>query len=469
MAKTTTATHEFLVNTTTAGIQYEPTITALPDGRFVVVWSDTSNGVDVDIRARVFNADGSPMADEFAVGSTVADQQYEPAVSALQDGRFVVTWSDTSNGTDVDVRARIFNGDGSPSAGEFIVTTMTAADQFEPTVATLADGRFVATWADNSGASCDIHARVFHADGTPASADFVINSTAARSQYQPVITALPDGRFAIAWTDDSRSGGDVSSLAIRAAVFNPDGSAAKREFLVNSTSAGPQLDPTITALADGRFVVAWADFSGSGSDPSLGAIRARVFAADFTPLGDDFVVNTTTNNYQGQPSLAALPDGRFVVTWEDFSQSGGDQSWLAIRGQVLNPDGSRWGSEFLVNTTTTDHQYDPSVTGLADGRFAVAWADHSGTGGDAGWAVHARIFAPETPRTDFNGDRMGDILWQNDDGRAAISLLDERRSSGRAICAAMGRVGMPKAWPTSTATGRPTFCGRTTTAAPPYG
>jgi len=36
---------------------------------------------------------------------------------------------------------------------------------------------------------------------------------------------------------------------------------------------------------------------------------------------------------------------------------------------------SKDGAEFLVNTTTRNSQWEPTVTGLADGRFVVAWSD----------------------------------------------------------------------------------------------
>ncbi len=50
----------------------------------------------------------------------------------------------------------------------------------------------------------------------------------------------------------------------------------------------------MTALPDGRFVVSWTDFSQSGTDTSLSAIRARIFNADSTQSVPEFVVNTTT-------------------------------------------------------------------------------------------------------------------------------------------------------------------------------
>ena len=142
---------EFRINTTTSGIQYEPVMQSLPDGRIVVVWSDTSNGTDVDLRARILAPDGQESLAEFVVTTMTADQQYEPAITALADGGFVVVWSDTGNGTDVDVCARVFRADGSEAVSTFMVSSAAAADQFNPTVTTLADGRFVVAWADNSG------------------------------------------------------------------------------------------------------------------------------------------------------------------------------------------------------------------------------------------------------------------------------------------------------------------------------
>ena len=47
----------------------------------------------------------------------------------------------------------------------------------------------------------------------------------------------------------------------------PNAIKVGNEILVNTTTAGPQDDPAITALAGGRFVVAWTDFGQSGAAP----------------------------------------------------------------------------------------------------------------------------------------------------------------------------------------------------------
>jgi hypothetical protein len=420
---------EFRINTTTAGTQYEPAIQPLPDGRLVVVWSDTSNGTDVEIRARIVTADGLEAVPEFLVTTTTASHQYEPAVTVLPDGSFVVVWSDTSNGTDVDVRARIFRDDGSEAVGEFVIGSAVAGDQFEPTVTTLADGRFVVAWADNSGASCDIRARIFNADGTESAAEFVANSTTANSQYQPVILALDDGRFVVTWTDDSRSGGDTSQLAIRARVFNADASQAVPEFLVNTTAAGSQLQSSAIELADGRVVIAWTDYSATAPDPSNGAVRARIFNPDFTPVANDFVVNTTVHCYQARPAMAALADGGFVVAWEDLSGSGGDASYLAVRAQLFGAAGTRAGGEFLVNTATSSVQYDPSIAALGDGRIVVTWTDFSQTGGDtSSSAIRAQTFDlteyPPAITSNGAGDAAATAVTENSRAVTTVTATD---------------------------------------------
>ena len=186
--------------------------------------------------------------------------------------------------------------------------------------------------------------------------EFLVNTTTLNDQWEPTITALSGGRFVVAWTDYSQTGGDTLSTAIRARVFEADGSPAGNDFVVNSTTLNGQYEPTITALSDGRFVVAWLGDNQTGGNTSGSAIRARVFNADGSPAGNDFLVNATTLNNQYFPTITALSDGRFVVAWRDYSQTGGDTSGFAIRARVLNADGSPAGTDFLVNSRTINDQ-----------------------------------------------------------------------------------------------------------------
>jgi Ca2+-binding RTX toxin-like protein len=411
---------EFLVNTATTSSQGESSVTALADGRFVVTYTDYSaSGGDTSstaIRSRIFNADGTQSVPEFLVNTTTTGAQVQSSVTALADGRFVVTYTDTSeSGGDLSfqaIRARIFNADGTQSVPEFLVNTTTTNGQVESSVTALADGRFVVTYTDDSQSGGDtsstaIRARIFNADGTQSVPELLVNTTTTGIQYESSVTALADGRFVVTYTDNSQSGGDTSGYAVRARIFNADGTQSVPEFLVNTTTFDTQFQSSVASLADGRFIVTYTDVSRSGNDTSGGAIRARIFNADGTQAVTEFLVNTSTLNDQFQSSVAALADGRFVVTYTDGSQSGGDTTSLAIRARIFNADGTESIPEFLVNIATINAQLESSVTALADGRFVVTFSDNSFTNGDASdSAVRSDIFDP----TRFDGTTGADVV-----------------------------------------------------------
>src|SRR5262249_35214027 len=189
-------------------------------------------------------------------------------------------------------------------------------------------------------------------------------------------TALPDGRFLVAWTNETYD--YYEGFDVMAQVFNPDGTKSGPEFFASGNLFLDQRDPNITSLADGRFVVTWTDYDfTTGADQNI-SVKGQVFNADGTMSGTEFLVNTTTSGTQENAKVTGLADGRFVVTWQDYSVSGGDTSGHAVRGQVFNADGSKSGSEFLVNTTTAGDQLSPTITALTDGGFVVAWQNETG-------------------------------------------------------------------------------------------
>jgi trimeric autotransporter adhesin len=60
-------------------------------------------------------------------------------------------------------------------------------------------------------------------------------------------------------------------------------------------------------------------------------------------FGPEFHVNTTTPGDQSHPSVTALPNGGYVVVWDDRSATGGDSDSAAVRGQVYRADGTPFG------------------------------------------------------------------------------------------------------------------------------
>ena len=345
----------------------------------------------------------TPWGTEFLVNTATDGAQSAPTVIALANGQFVVAWEDGLGAGDPEgIRAQIFNADGSAAGAAFLVNTTVANAQNAPVITALDDGHFVVAWVDSSQSGGDIsstavRAQVFNVDGTKSGPEILVNTTTANAQSQPTITALADGNFAVAWQDLSQTGGDLSSSAVRGQVFNANGTPLGTEFLANTTTDNVQGDPTIIGLTGGRFVVAWSDSSQSGGDTSSFAVRAQIFNADGTPFGSEFLANTTTTGVQFAPRAVALSDGRFVLTWVD-----GDE----LIGQIFDAVGTKSGGEFAINTLVPGIQWQQEATALTDGRFVVTWADFSGAVGDPAWGINAQVF-------NADGTKSGSVFRVN--------------------------------------------------------
>ncbi len=406
---------EFVVNTTTQNDQDRSTVTATNDGRFIVTWTDGSQtGTDTSftaVRARIFNANGLPSVSEFVVNSVAANFQTESAVTLLADGKFLVTWTDSSQ-TDDDqfafaIRGRIFNADGTEAVAQFRINSTAAGSQDRSSVTTLNDGRFIVTWSDSSGTGGDIdgsavRARIFNADGSESVAEFLVNTTTSANQRESSVTVLTNGNIVMTWTDTSQTGGDTSFDAVRARIFNSSGVEVASEFLVNTATSFLQNESEVKALPDGRFIVIWR-----GEDVQGEGVQARIFNADGSESVPEFTVNTTTDGNQFQSTMTVLADGRLLITWTDTSATGNDTDGNAIRGRILNVDGSGAIPEFIINSTVAADQSRSAVTAMADGSFVVTWRDQSATGDDtSGMAIRSQIFNPLV----FNGTAVADTV-----------------------------------------------------------
>jgi len=189
---------EFLVNSITTNFQGNADVVGLTDGRFVAVWIDRSNGDTFDVRAQMFNADGTKAGAEFLINSTTTDNQSSPAVAALPDGGFVVAFVDNSAVND-DIRVRIFNADGTPRGNDFIATTLFPLEsQTAPDVTVLTNGNFIVTWNLLSPGN-DVHAQIFDSNGQLIGGEISITASPGSADQTPAIAALAGGGFAIAW------------------------------------------------------------------------------------------------------------------------------------------------------------------------------------------------------------------------------------------------------------------------------
>lgn len=332
-------------------------------------------------------------AEEFRVNGTTVPAQFVDgaggggAVAPLTDGGYLVAW--TSVGQDDSgsgVYARRYAADGSAGLGEARVNGTTAGDQTYGDAAGLADGGYVVTWtsAAQDGSGGGVYAQRYAADGRALGSEFQVNTTLAGDQRYSDAAALDDGGYLVSWT---ASGQDGSGDGVYAQRYAADGSALGGEFQVNATTAGSQIFSDAAALADGGLLLTWTSF---GQDSSGWGIYARRYAADGTPLGDEFQVNATATGNQIFSDAAALADGGSLVTWTSSAQDGSAEGVFAQRYAA---DGSAVAGEFRVNATTTGSQTFSDAAALDDGGFLVSWTS-SGQDG-SGEGVYARRYAAD--------------------------------------------------------------------------
>jgi flagellin-like hook-associated protein FlgL len=240
----------------------------------------------------------------------------------------------------------------------------------------LSDGTTVSVWSSEGqdGFGFEVYAQRFAADGTKIGSEFRINQTVTSNQLQASITEVSAGGFLVTWNDESAGAGLMGRR------YDASGVAQTGEFKINATSGNTIQNSDITQLSDGNFV---ATYSINGQDGSDFGIYARKFNASGTALGAEFRVNTFTSNEQRNPSVAALNNGGFVVTWDSAGQDG---SGFGVYGQRYDGTGSAAGSEFLVNQVTSGYQYQSAVTTLNNGDFVVTWAN------DDDFSVRAKRF-----------------------------------------------------------------------------
>jgi hypothetical protein len=345
----------------------------------------------------------APIGPEFQVNTYTTNAQTNPSVAADADGDFVVVWaSDGSSGGDTSgqsIQGRRYNSAGSAVGGQFQINTYTTNIQLGPSVAADADGDFVVAWhglGSGGDTSSSIQGQRYNSAGSAVGSQFQVNTYTTNTQEFPSVASDADGDFVVVWASSGSSGGDTSGGSIQGQRYNSAGSAVGSQFQINTYTTDLQEFGAVAADADGDFVVVWSSYGSSGGDPA-DSIQGQRYNSAGSAVGGQFQVNTYTSNAQLAPSVAADADGDFVVAWESNGSSGGDAIPFSVQGQRYNSAGSAIGSQFQVNTYTTNTQQFPSVASDADGDFVVVWLSVGSSGGDPDSSIQGQRFRAAIP------------------------------------------------------------------------
>jgi hypothetical protein len=377
----------FHVNTTIPDVQKNPSVACDADGDFVVAWESYAYGDSTwDVYAQRFDAAGARVGEEFLVNATTDGSQFAPSVSCDADGDFVVAWvSDEPDGGGEEVYARRFDAAGVARAGEFHVNTWTERAQNWPSVACDADGDFIVAWQSRyqDGSEYGVYAQRYSAAGAARGDEFRVNAATAGMQSGPFVASDAAGNFVVAWTDSGPGGLDADVYARR---FDAAGVAGGVESRVNTLTANAQYAPSIASNAAGNYVIAWQSLSQDGSYD----VFARSYNAAGVPRGAEAPVNTTTAGTQIEPSVAIDADGDSLVAWSGTGPGDADGIFarafsntalpaprkvaqVFVNGAGLTGQGSADGAAFRA-LAGIDNTFGYSIPGGAGQTMSIPWA-----------------------------------------------------------------------------------------------
>ena len=120
------------------------------------------------------------------------------------------------------------------------------------------------------------------------------------------------------------------------------------------------------------------------------------------------IVNETIAGYQLNPSISYLESGGYVIVWNSQDTVGSIYDFN-VYGQRYMSDGSRYGNNFIINNNTSNNQSFPSVAGNKvqnSNHYIVAWGSNQGVTGL--YNVYYQVFHNNKPLS--TADKILDSL-----------------------------------------------------------
>lgn len=352
---------EFLINQESAQSQMLSDLILLENNQWVFAWNSQGN-----VYGRVFDEMGRPFLDEFQVNTYVSGFQQNPTLTNLNDGGWVVVWeSSGQDGSNYGVFGQRFDSDHLAVGTEFQVNTTTRNHQFNPDVSHLEDGGWIVVWESADGSDYGIFGQRFDTTGIPVASEFMVNTSYLNRQSDPSVTGLDDGGWFVVWESQG-----ISNEEIIGQRYGSNGDPIGGEIPINTYTRNSQSEPAVESLSDGRLIVVWQSMSQDGSG---WGVYGQLFDSEVEKIGSEFVINTTTLGNQASPQVSGLGDGGFTVSWESEQQISFELS-SEIVVQRYDINGRKIGAETLVNEYIDGRQSFPAIAGDSSGGWMVTWS-----------------------------------------------------------------------------------------------
>jgi len=305
-------------------------------GGFFAVWHDFRSGINWDIYAQRFDADGNPQWTPNGVPvCTYADFQRYPRICLDGSGGCIISWRD-GRGTYGRIYVQRLNGNGVPqwaADGVIASANFPDADQDCPWIISDGQGGAIVSWRDSG-----VHLQRLSPSGARLWGDYVTISNTGGEWGQKLI---PDGQGGaiITWVDDRGATGN--DIYIQRVDSNGNELWGAGDVVVCDAS-GSQHCPRIIPASSGAIVM-WQD----RRDGSNRQIFAQKVDSSGTPqwLADGVCVfDGNSDSYEH--GIASDGAGGAIITWIDKADDNVYARRIGSSGNLL------WGTPTQITDTS---------------------------------------------------------------------------------------------------------------------
>ncbi|MET0527460.1 MAG: calcium-binding protein [Microvirga sp.] len=329
-----------------------PVVAYLPNGGYVVAWSEGDN----QLKLKIYNGAGDTNGTVYSVDAASARGMNIDIQPIGTNGNFAVGWnSGTTGSATLKVRVFTHNNDGTYTGGTITdVQSNTTGSSEIPSLSARTGGGFTSTYTNGS----NVFLRLHEADGSTSRTVQMLDENASSIDY-PRATEIAPNKFVVSY-----GMGDN----IFAQIVTINGNTISKQSLGHAqTGLGSGDKSQVVALkdadgnADGRFAV--VQYRNQN-------LVAKFYDQNGARIGDvnnEVVIATNVWPFENFFDVTAIRGGRIAVTYSELSQSIALKV-LDIQGSSGNPN-----NDPLIVGPIGHRQ--PTISEMADGRLAVAYED----------------------------------------------------------------------------------------------
>ncbi len=191
----------------------------------------------------------------------------------------------------------------------------------------------------------DLYFKLLKSDMQLFGDEILINEITIGNQQHPQMASNERGFFVVVWSSFNPAEPE-KFYDIKAKQYF-DNAEMSGEITVNTNTKHSQIRPQIDIVQKGEyfeFILVWESWFQDGSERGVYAQR---FNHVMEKIGDEFLVNTTTEYSQSRPVVKYFDDGRFIIVWESWNES---EKGYNLFGKIYDADGNVIKDEFMINT-----------------------------------------------------------------------------------------------------------------------